>query len=352
MREIEEVYEELLDAFEQRAGFRPENSCDMAVRLYALAAQLQALEIQADWVLDQSFPQTAQGIYLDRHAFMRGISRSEATKAVGTLRFSISSAASAPLTISEGTVCMTAQEVRFQTTAEGVIPAGELSVDVPAESVEAGSAANAVAGAVCILTACPVAVTGCTNPDPFLGGSDAESDEALRERILESYQRLPNGANATYYEQTAMQHEGVAAARAVGRARGIGTVDVYVATQAGVPDEELLEEIEADLQEKREIAVDVQVLAPTTEEVDVTLEIAVKDTESFETVKTRVEQCITDLFSGKLLGKAVRLAELGNRVYGVEGVENYRISSPEDDVEADDAVLPVLGTLTVTEMDP
>ena len=350
MREIEEIYEELLNSFEQRAGFRPENSCDAAVRLYALAAQLQALEIQAEWVLDQSFPQTAQGVYLDHHASMRGLSRTEATKSVGVLRFSISSPASSPLTISEGTVCMTAQEVRFQTTAEGIISPGELSVDIPAESVEAGSASNAVAGAICILTACPVAVTGCTNPSPFLGGSDQESDEELRARILESYQRLPNGANAAYYEQTAMQHEGVAAARAVGRARGIGTVDVYVATQAGVPDEELLTEIETDLQEKREIAVDVQVLAPSTQEVDVTAEIAVKDGEDFEAVKTAAEQSITSLFSGKLLGKAVRLAEIGNLVYDTQGVENYRILSPQADLEADDAVLPVLGTLTVTEM--
>ena len=33
------------------------------------------------------------------------------------------------------------------------------------------------------------------------------------------------------------KHPGVAAAQAVGRARGIGTVDVYVAAQEGVPDE-------------------------------------------------------------------------------------------------------------------
>ena len=79
---------------------------------------------------------------------------------------------------------------------------------------------------------------------------------------MESYQRLPNGANAAWYEQTAMGHEGVAAARAVGRARGIGTVDVYIATAAGLPNGTLLAAVQADLQERREIAVDVQVKAP------------------------------------------------------------------------------------------
>ena len=73
MRNIEEIYQELLASFSERAGFAPEEGCDLAVRLWAAAAQIQGLEYQADWVLDQSFPQTARGIYLDRHGMMRGM---------------------------------------------------------------------------------------------------------------------------------------------------------------------------------------------------------------------------------------------------------------------------------------
>ena len=224
MKTTEEIYQTLLAAFAQRAGFTPEADCDLAVRLYAAAAELQALGIQSEWVLDQSFPQTARGVYLDYHAQMRGIARTAATKAVGTLRFSVERAPSTALSIAAGTVCMTEGETRFQTTAQAVLAAGELSVDAPAEALEPGRSGNAAAGTIVILTACPVGITGCTNPAPFTGGSDQEDDASLRSRILESYQRLPNGANAAWYEQTAMGHEGVAAARAVGRARGIGTV--------------------------------------------------------------------------------------------------------------------------------
>ena len=136
MKTTEEIYQSLLAAFAQRAGFTPEADCDLAVRLYAAAAELQALGIQGEWVLDQSFPQTAGGAYLDYHAQMRGITRTAATKAAGTLRFSVERAAAADLTIAAGTVCMTAEEVRFQTIADAVLPVGELSVDVPAEALE------------------------------------------------------------------------------------------------------------------------------------------------------------------------------------------------------------------------
>ena len=61
MKTTEEIYEALLAAFVQRAGFTPEADCDLAVRLYAAAAELQALGIQAEWVLDQSFPPDGPG---------------------------------------------------------------------------------------------------------------------------------------------------------------------------------------------------------------------------------------------------------------------------------------------------
>ena len=305
MRSIEEIYQAMLETISERSGFSPAEDCDLAVRLYAAAAQVQALELQADWVLDQSFPQTAQGVYLERHAAMRGLSRTNATRAVGTLRFSAQTAPTADLTI----------------------PAGS--------------------GTIRILTACPVGITSCTNPAAFTGGSDDESDESLRARVLESYQRLPNGANAAYYQQVAMSHAGVAAAQVVGRARGIGTVDVYITTEAGVPSEELVEEVRADLQEKREIAVDVSVCVPTKKTVNVAVAVQSADNVEFQTVKAEVESALTNFFSGKLLGQPILLAELGNRIYQVE---NYRFSAPTADVAGDSKVLPVLGTLTVTEM--
>lgn len=351
MKTVEEIYQSLLAAFTQRAGYAVEDSCDLAVRLYAAAAELQALSIQADWVLDQSFPQTAEGIYLDYHAAARGLSRLPAAKAQGTLRFSVETAASVDWTIAAGTVCMTMGEARFRTTQAGVLEAGALSVDVPAEAVEAGTSGNAAAGTVTVLTACPTGITGCTNPSAFTGGCDAESDEALRARILKSYRRLPNGANAAWYEETAMSHDGVAAARAVGRARGIGTVDVYIAAPSGVPGSALLAEVQADLAQRREIAVDVQAKAPTARTVDLSVEVALSGSEPFSEVKTAVESAATGYFTGGRLGGGVLLAELGQRIFAVKGVANYHILSPAADLAASDTELPVLGTLSVTEME-
>lgn len=64
MRATETIYREMLTGLRQAAGGQLQEDCDLSVRLWAAAAQIQALEAQAEWVLGQSFPQTAAGVYL------------------------------------------------------------------------------------------------------------------------------------------------------------------------------------------------------------------------------------------------------------------------------------------------
>lgn len=350
MREAKEIYEQMRAVFAAEAGFTPNDGCDAMVRLYALAAQVQALNAQAEWVLEQSFPQTAQGEYLDYHAQTRGIARLQAEKAEGVLRFSSSGAVLSDYTVEAGSVVMTAAGVRFETTEEALLKQGESYVDVPARAVEAGADGNVIAGAAHIMSVYPIGVTQCSNPEPFTGGSDEESDEALRARVLDSYKRLPNGANAAFYELEAMGYPGVAAAKAVGRARGIGTVDVYVSTHSGAPEEALLTQIAAGLQKKREIAVDVQVKAPTEKTVDVSAELKVKQGWTFEEVSDAAETALRAYFTGERLGEAIYGAKLASILYGTEGVENCHLLLPEEDVAVGATELPILGDVTLTEM--
>ena len=93
MEELNAIYERMRAIFAEEAGFVPNDGCDAMVRLYALASEVQSLLAQADWVLDQSFPQTAVGQYLDYHAETRALARLPAAKATGVLRFSAPSAA-------------------------------------------------------------------------------------------------------------------------------------------------------------------------------------------------------------------------------------------------------------------
>ena len=96
MKTVEEIYREMLSCFGENTGLEPREGCDLSARLYAVAAQIYSLYIQADWVARQAFPQTAAGEYLDRHAQLRGLKRKPAVAAEGAVRFTAGEISSVP----------------------------------------------------------------------------------------------------------------------------------------------------------------------------------------------------------------------------------------------------------------
>ncbi len=349
MKEVEELYGKMLAVFEEKNGFTMDDTADLAVRLYAAAAQMQTLYAYSDWAINQSFPQTATGEYLDYHAALRGITRKAGTKARGSLRFRLDAAREEDLAVYAGTVCATAGLVRFVTTEDGVIPAGGLYADIPAEAESVGTSGNAGAETITMLTRAPEGVSGVLTPKAFSGGSGAETDEELRLRVLDSFVRLPNGANAAFYELRALSHAGVEAAVVIPRMNGIGTVGVVIAAPEGVPSEELLQQVQDDLDAVREIAVDVTVLAPEVQEVPVSVQLLSKKGVSFETAKAAAEKAVKSLFSGALLGKSLYSAAISSAVFETGTVQNVKLLQPEADIPGTEQTLCRLGELTIAE---
>lgn len=349
MRTTDEIYEALSADFASAGGVTPVEGGDMWLRLRAVAAEISALEAQADFVARQCFPQTATGTYLDSHAALRGLSRGEALAAMGTLRFYRKTPAEDALSIPAEAECMTAAGVSFVTTQEEIIPAGLTWCDVPARAVLTGSAGNVPAGAVSYMKLAPTGVEGVTNPAAFSGGTDGEEDASLRARVLASYRTLPNGANIGYYESKVLDFDYVEAVTVIPKKRGTGTVDVVFATYAGVPTAEQLAEVEAVLKSEREICVDIEVYAPVTVKVDVTAALTVADGFEFATVKAAAEDAIAGYFSGARLSKGAPRAGLYALLMAVDGVENVSLAQPASDVAALAGTLPMAGAVTISE---
>ena len=348
MKTANEIFEEMKAVFENESGHMVEDGCDMAVRMYASACQTEALYIYADWVLRQAFPQTAEGTYLDSHGISRGILRKAGEKATGELCFFLNTVAASDVSVPLGTVCMTADGICFETTESAVIAKGEMYCVVKAQAVLTGTAGNAAKRTINFMTDAPVGVNFCTNVDAFSGGEGAETDEKLRERILASYRGMSNGANVGWYREIALAVPGVGEVSVIPCAKGAGTVDVIITSKDGLPSEKLIADVQSALDAQREICVGGSVYGPETVNLNITAEVRVKAGYEQSVVLQSVENSIADMFGGGILGRKLYCAEIGDRIYHTEGVESYRLITPDFDYAAPENVLLCPGEIKVS----
>lgn len=162
---------------------------------------------------------------------------------------------------------------------------------------------------------------------------------------------LPGGYHWTPKRgDTVLAVEGVCAVNVLPKKRGLGTVDVVITSAGGVPGTALVEQVQGVLEEQREIAVDVNVTAPETVTVDLILSVKPKEGLLPGPVIDRVKAALRAWFDGSLLGQDVLLAQIGQKIFAVDGVANYQIQGPVNDVTVGRGQLPVLGKLSVEEL--
>lgn len=315
----------MLDTYEEESGFRPGNESDVMIRLRVLAGEIYRERVYAEYIMRQMFPATATGEYLDAHAAQRGLSRKNATAATGEVTFTTDAEEHGDILIPEGTqVCTIDDQLRFVIDSDTVLSASAQSVNADAHAAQAGAAYNIIAGKIGILVTPIPGISTVSNSAGFTGGSDAESDELLRERIIDSYRNIANGANAAYYRSVALSVDGVYAASAVGCARGVGTVDVYASARGAALSADKIAEIQSLLDEKREVNVDVRAVAATALNVNLYIRLVVLEGYDFDTVAANVHTAVEDYVNGLGIGTDLRLSKIGEVIYHIEGVADYK----------------------------
>ena len=315
----------MLDTYEEESGFRPDYESDVMIRLRVLAGEIYRERVYAEYIMRQMFPSTAAGEYLDAHAAQRGLSRKNGTVALGVVTFLAASEDHGDILIPAGTqVCTVDDRLRFETDSDTVLNANTLSVNANVHAVQAGSAYNIINGKMGIMVTPVAGIVMVHNNVRFTGGSDAENDEQLRERVIDSYRNIVNGANAAYYRSAALSVDGVYSASAVGCARGAGTVDVYASARGAALSSGKIAEIQALLDEKREVNVDVRAVGATALNINLYIRLTAAEGYDFSTVADEVQSAVTDYINGLGVGNDLRLSKVGEVIYHIEGVADYK----------------------------
>ena len=189
--------------------------------LEAVAAELYAVEANS-LLADYHFEvDTKIGLALDRFVAMWGVYRLAAKRATGTVTLSRGTAATVDIDIPSGVQVMKpatsiSPQVVFMTTVAATLSAGQLSVEIPIESVVAGSVGNLVASEISMFIGSAVTgVTSVSNANPTSGGRDIEDDDSLRDRWRTTAFRNVSGTRDQFLA-LALDHEDVSRATVVG----------------------------------------------------------------------------------------------------------------------------------------
>ena len=251
------------DANRMEGGFCMDN-------LQAVAEEISRLDtMEVMPIPDRVLLDTAEGEFLDRKALDYNEARNPATAATGILLFTGDVGAAIP----QGTGALYGALV-FETTAPARIGT-DGTCQVGAACLTEGPAGNAPAGAITALQASVDGVKSVTNPQPFGGGTGAESDDSFRQRIFDKIRRPITSGNRNHFIYWAKQVSGVGGAKCLGaEVCGAGKVKVIVLSdQYKAPDNVVLENVKAHIEEERQIGADVTVAGAAPKAAHIVVEV-------------------------------------------------------------------------------
>lgn len=294
------------------------------------------------WTARQILPDDCDEEMLLRHARLRlAVPRKDAAAAAGF----VSASGAEGKTIDAGALLQADDQRRYVVVETAAIRAGTAKVQVRA--VDAGIVGNIGAGVRLRFISPVVGVSDTVVVlDPGIsGGTDQESVERLRQRVIRSYRLVPDGGNGDDYVTWALEVPGVTRAWCRPHYMGLGTVGVFFMRDDdlnAVPDEQACATVKAYIERQRPVTAELYVLAPRPLAISFDIRLSPDD----EATRTAVVENLSDLLEREgALGVTVLESHLRQAISGARGERDHKLLQPVDDVALQPNEIPVMGTV-------
>lgn len=294
------------------------------------------------WIAKQIIPDTADAEYLERWASLWGVARLQPVAATGNLTITGTNGISVPA----GTEFQTSDGIPYTVNAEVTVASGTATAAITA--VTGGSTGNQVAGTnLTLATPIPGITSQATVASGGLtGGTDAEPDDSLRQRLVERVQTPPHGGRAEDYIAWAKEVSGVTRAWVYPQELGIGTVTVRFTRDDDasiIPDSAEVAAVQAYIDALRPVTADVTVVAP----VAVPLNFTIQLTPGTQAVKDAVTAEIGDLLAREAEpGGTILISHIREAISIAAGETNHVLVVPAADVTHATGQIATMGTIT------
>ena len=276
---------------------------------------------------------TSTGANLDN---LVPLERLQAGYATTVLRFTLAAARTSATIIPEGTQTRTADKRYFITSEYAEIPAGELTVDVPAVAVDAGADSTGIAiGEINVLVDPIPYVASVENTSVTSGGVEKEDDDSLTERAYIAPSNVSVAGPVDLYEYFARSwRSDITAAKPI--CEDGYTVYIYFLLKDGrLPTEEECRELERYFADIKKPMGDLVVGVPPEEvpySINLTYYIASSNVKNAGLIQKNVEKAVEEYKTWqRKIGLDIDPAELIMRVREA-GAKRPRLTAPVDTV--------------------
>lgn len=300
--------------------------------LYACAVQLYQMYLYIDKAGKENLLKYAEGGMLDNLAALKGISRTAATTATVTMKFTLSEAQSSVVAIPKGTR-VTDGSVYFETNSYAEILAGETEAEVDCSAIEAGEDSNGIMiGAIDTLVDPIPYVASVENTNASAGGTDTESDESLRDRIYIAPSRNSTAGTEEsyrYWVETYSQN----ISDVLITSNTPGEVDIAFLVNGEIPGEAMIKGLQSYIEnpEIKPLSDKVVVSAPEAQDytISLTYYINKSDSDKVQTIQSAVETAVDEYveWQHSHIGRDINPSELIRRVTAA-GAKRVEVVSP------------------------
>ncbi|WP_044469649.1 baseplate J/gp47 family protein [Mannheimia massilioguelmaensis] len=347
---LEEIRESLLRDYQTYyPNADTSEDSDAYARASSLAACAEGIYAHQKWLIKQFFPDTADTEFLEKHAGLRGLRRRNATYAAGK-GATISGNPDAVIAI--GLQIKTEDGRFYETTESAVISSGGTAV-VAVRSLATGAVQNIKIATKGSFMAAPVGVSTDVVLNDVVGATNAESDSSLLERLLNKIRRPAAGGNKYDYKDWALEVDGVEQAYVYPLRRGLGTVDIAITADNGVPSDDTVRRAQAYIDDERPVtAKESKVVKPDVTKVNFNIQVKISGV-ALNDIKTAIRNALTDYFNGLIPGDDLIVSQCEAVVSDLIGVVDRRFVAPNTNRKAD-VINKIewfrLGDVNVTEM--
>lgn len=281
-------------------------------------------------VLQMLFPQFAEGVYLDLHGEPYNVFRRRATKATGIVKIeSREEGRSVPAGILFYTLGDEYEESKEYISIEsGIIEGGFTYVKV--ESVTPGVIGNSVVGTI-LSPQSGYGIDSVIVAEVIDGGTEEESDESLRERILSRVALAPLSGSRRDYERWAKEVDGVGSVIVQPLWNGAQTVRLLITDSNNqIANEDLISRVKEYIDPEEyeglgegQAPIGAIVTVDTVEpfliniEAHIYFEASADSHLTLQRAKTNINQYLLNV-------SIVRVAEVGAVLIETDGVLDYR----------------------------